>query len=137
MTDEQILEHIPRIAAVEDQVEQSLREWVGRLRDHDVTWERIGAALGMTRQSAWDASPASSRRPTSAGGRMSHRRAGLRPVPRHRIQAGEHITRRGMAAALLDVAVQRAGAAGCYKIQLLSRMSREAAHALYESADSR
>jgi hypothetical protein len=53
MTDEQILEHIPRIAAVEDQVEQSLREWVGRLRDRGVTWERIGAALGMTRQSAW------------------------------------------------------------------------------------
>jgi len=53
MTDEQILEHIPRIAAVEDQVEESLREWVGRLRDRGVTWERIGATLGMTRQSAW------------------------------------------------------------------------------------
>lgn len=54
MTDEQILEFIPRIAAVEDQVEQSLREWVGRLRDRGVTWERIGATLGMTRQSAWE-----------------------------------------------------------------------------------
>jgi hypothetical protein len=53
MTDEQILEYIPRIAAVEDQVEESLREWVGRLRDRGVTWERIGATLGMTRQSAW------------------------------------------------------------------------------------
>jgi hypothetical protein len=53
MTEEQILEFIPRIAAVEDQVEDSLREWVGRLRDRGVTWERIGAALGMTRQSAW------------------------------------------------------------------------------------
>jgi hypothetical protein len=53
MTDEQMLEHIPRIAAVEDQVEQSLREWVGRLRERGVTWERIGAALSMTRQSAW------------------------------------------------------------------------------------
>lgn len=53
MTDEQILELIPRIAAVEGQVEQSLGEWVGRLRDRGITWERIGAALGMTRQSAW------------------------------------------------------------------------------------
>jgi ATP-dependent Clp protease ATP-binding subunit ClpX len=53
MTDEQILEYIPRIAAVEDQVEQSLREWVGRLRERGITWERIGASLGMTRQSAW------------------------------------------------------------------------------------
>lgn len=54
MTDEQTLAHIPRIAAVEAQVEHSLREWVGRLRDRGVTWERIGSALGMTRQSAWE-----------------------------------------------------------------------------------
>lgn len=52
MTEEQILEFIPRIAAVEDPVEQSLCEWVGRLRERGVTWERIGAALGMTSQSA-------------------------------------------------------------------------------------
>jgi hypothetical protein len=54
MTDEQILDHIPRIAAVEAQVEQNLREWVGELRDREVTWERIGTALGITRQSAWE-----------------------------------------------------------------------------------
>jgi hypothetical protein len=45
--------HIPCIAAVEDQVEQSLCEWVGRLRDRCVTWKRIDATLGMTRQSIW------------------------------------------------------------------------------------
>lgn len=54
MSDEQILDHIPRIAAVEAQVEQNLREWVGQLRHRDVTWERIGTALGITRQSAWE-----------------------------------------------------------------------------------
>ncbi|WP_327044603.1 ClpX C4-type zinc finger protein [Microbispora sp. NBC_01189] len=54
MTDEQILEFLPRIAAVGAQVEENLRVWVQRLRDRGVTWARIGAALGMTRQSAWE-----------------------------------------------------------------------------------
>ncbi|MBO4275851.1 ClpX C4-type zinc finger protein [Microbispora triticiradicis] len=54
MTDEQILEFLPRIAAVGAQVEDNLRVWVQRLRDRGVTWARIGTALGMTRQSAWE-----------------------------------------------------------------------------------
>ncbi|TLP58872.1 ClpX C4-type zinc finger protein [Microbispora triticiradicis] len=54
MTDEQILEFLPRIAAVGAQVEDNLRVWVQRLRDRGVTWARIGAALGITRQSAWE-----------------------------------------------------------------------------------
>lgn len=54
MTDKQILAHIPRIARVASQVEGNLREWVRQLRHRGVTWERIGAALGMTRQSAWE-----------------------------------------------------------------------------------
>ena len=54
MTDEQILEFLPRVAEVSAQVEDNLRVWVQRLRDRGVTWARIGAALGMTRQSAWE-----------------------------------------------------------------------------------
>jgi len=54
MTDEEVLERLPRIAAVQSQVEHGLREWVQLLRSRGVTWERIGAALGMTRQSAWE-----------------------------------------------------------------------------------
>lgn len=53
MTDEEILARIPRIATVAAQVEDNLREWVQELRRRGVTWERIGSALGMTRQSAW------------------------------------------------------------------------------------
>ncbi|HEY0640951.1 MAG TPA: ClpX C4-type zinc finger protein [Pseudonocardiaceae bacterium] len=53
MSDEQMLAHIPRIARVEAQLEANLRDWVHELRRRSVTWERIGAALGMTRQSAW------------------------------------------------------------------------------------
>jgi hypothetical protein len=54
MTDEQILDHLPRIAKVGDQVEASLRSWVTALRARDVTWARIGETLGMSRQSAWE-----------------------------------------------------------------------------------
>ncbi|GGO24325.1 hypothetical protein GCM10010116_48890 [Microbispora rosea subsp. aerata] len=54
MTDEQILDLLPRIAEVAAQVEDNLRVWVQRARDRGVTWARIGAALGMSRQSAWE-----------------------------------------------------------------------------------
>ena len=54
MTDDEMLAHLPRIAAVANQVEGDMRVWVQRLRDRGVTWTRIGDALGMTRQSAWE-----------------------------------------------------------------------------------
>ncbi|WP_405008943.1 ClpX C4-type zinc finger protein [Kitasatospora sp. NBC_01539] len=53
MTDEQVLDRLPRVAAVADQVEADLRGWVQELRRRGVTWARIGEALGITRQSAW------------------------------------------------------------------------------------
>jgi ClpX C4-type zinc finger len=54
MTDDEMLAHIPRIAEVRDQVEANLRSWVQELRRRGVTWARIGAALGIARQSAWE-----------------------------------------------------------------------------------
>ncbi|RAY13008.1 hypothetical protein DPM19_21075 [Actinomadura craniellae] len=54
LTDEQMLYHVPRVAAVADQVEANLRSWVQELRRRGVTWARIGEALGITRQSAWE-----------------------------------------------------------------------------------
>lgn len=54
MSDEQMLDHMVKVVAVRDQVDGNLREWVGELRNRNVSWERIGAALGMTRQSAWE-----------------------------------------------------------------------------------
>ncbi|GAB2882308.1 ClpX C4-type zinc finger protein [Streptomyces mayteni] len=54
MTDEQMLEHIPRVAAVAEQVEADLRSWVRELRHRGVTWARIGLTLGVSRQSAWE-----------------------------------------------------------------------------------
>lgn len=54
MTDEQILELLPRIASVGAQTEASLQRFVTILRSRGVTWARIGAALQITRQSAWE-----------------------------------------------------------------------------------
>lgn len=54
MTDEQILDLLPRIAAVGEQTEASLQRLVTILRERRVTWARIGAALQITRQSAWE-----------------------------------------------------------------------------------
>ncbi|WP_067177299.1 ClpX C4-type zinc finger protein [Microtetraspora niveoalba] len=54
LTDEEMLNHIPRVAAHIDQAEADLRSWVQELRRRGVTWVRIGEALGITRQSAWE-----------------------------------------------------------------------------------
>lgn len=54
MSDQQMLDHIPRMATVADRVETDLRSWVQELRRRGVTWARIGRTLGITRQSAWE-----------------------------------------------------------------------------------
>ncbi|MBP2373859.1 hypothetical protein JOF46_001771 [Paeniglutamicibacter psychrophenolicus] len=54
MTREQVLELLPRISAVAAQVEQRLAAWVGVARDKGASWARVGEALAMTRQSAWE-----------------------------------------------------------------------------------
>jgi hypothetical protein len=54
MTDEQILEQLPRVATAGAQTEASLQRLVTILRARRVTWARIGTALRITRQSAWE-----------------------------------------------------------------------------------
>jgi len=54
LTDEEMLGHIPRVAVHIDQSESDLRSWVLELRRRSVTWTKIGEALGITRQSAWE-----------------------------------------------------------------------------------
>lgn len=54
MSDDEMLAHLPRVASVATQVEDNLRVWVQRVRDRGVSWARIGEALGMARQSAWE-----------------------------------------------------------------------------------
>jgi len=54
MTSEDLLTRLPEVAAAGQQVEQHLSEWVRVARDRGISWARIGASLGMTRQSAWE-----------------------------------------------------------------------------------
>jgi ClpX C4-type zinc finger len=51
---EAALAMLPRIAAARTQVEENLTGWVRKARALGATWTRIGEALGMTRQSAWE-----------------------------------------------------------------------------------
>lgn len=54
LSDQEMLDKLPRIAGTMAQVEAGLDQWVGELRRRGVTWVRIGEKLSMTRQSAWE-----------------------------------------------------------------------------------
>ncbi len=54
LSDDEMLDRLPRIAHAVAQVENGMDEWVGELRRRGVTWVRIGEKLSMTRQSAWE-----------------------------------------------------------------------------------
>jgi hypothetical protein len=54
LSDDELLQRIPFIAASAANIEAGLRDRVTELRDRGISWARIGAALGMTRQSAWE-----------------------------------------------------------------------------------
>ncbi len=54
MTLDALLAMLPGYAAAGEQVERNLTECVRRARALGATWARIGEALGMTRQSAWE-----------------------------------------------------------------------------------
>jgi hypothetical protein len=54
MSEEEVLGRLPRIAAVASQVEGGLQRWVGEARRRGASWARIGEALEISRQSAWE-----------------------------------------------------------------------------------
>jgi hypothetical protein len=54
LDDEELLQHLGWVAKTDAQIEESLKFFVDTLRARGVTWARIGEALGMTRQSAWE-----------------------------------------------------------------------------------
>ena len=53
-SDDDLLATLPKVAALSAQVDQRLAHSVAHARSRGITWTRIGAALGMTRQSAWE-----------------------------------------------------------------------------------
>lgn len=54
LSDDELLDQIPRIAATTASIEAELRARVAELRNRGVAWSRVAAALGVTRQSAWE-----------------------------------------------------------------------------------
>lgn len=54
LTDDELLAALPASAAAVDAVAEQLRAHVTLLRDRGLSWERIAAALGVTRQAAWE-----------------------------------------------------------------------------------
>lgn len=53
-SDEELLADVVRLDQSRGQVEAAVRDRVLRLRARSVTWARIGEALGISRQSAWE-----------------------------------------------------------------------------------
>jgi hypothetical protein len=54
LSDDELVAEMVRSHAAHDQVDRAVARYVAELRARGVTWARIGAALGMTRQSAWE-----------------------------------------------------------------------------------
>jgi len=54
MGDDELLTVLPLIESVATQAQGSLQRWVGEGRRRGMSWARIGAALDISRQSAWE-----------------------------------------------------------------------------------
>ena len=54
LSDVQLLETLPPACAAVDAVREVLHEHVDLLRRREVSWSRIGEALGISRQAAWE-----------------------------------------------------------------------------------
>jgi hypothetical protein len=53
-SDDELLASLARIQAVASQAGAALHDHVGSLRDRGVSWTRIGAAVGVSKQAAWE-----------------------------------------------------------------------------------
>lgn len=54
LSDEALLQEMVKAHAAHRNVDRAVRRHVQALRDRGMSWARIGDALGMTRQSAWE-----------------------------------------------------------------------------------
>jgi hypothetical protein len=54
LTDEELLAALPATAQAVEAADERVREHVAMLRQRDVSWEKIAAALGVSRQAAWE-----------------------------------------------------------------------------------
>lgn len=54
LSDDELLGEMVRAHGAHHNVDRAVRRHVAALRERGVSWARIGDALGMTRQSAWE-----------------------------------------------------------------------------------
>jgi len=54
LPDDELLAVLPKVAAAGAQPERQLALLVSKARARGITWARIGASLGITRQAAWE-----------------------------------------------------------------------------------
>jgi len=54
LTDEEFLATVPAAAAAVSAAEEHLRDHVGMLRKRGISWSKIAAQLGVTRQAVWE-----------------------------------------------------------------------------------
>jgi ClpX C4-type zinc finger len=54
LTDDELLATLPASAEAVDLAAENVRDHVEMLRSRGVTWEKIAAALGVSRQAAWE-----------------------------------------------------------------------------------
>jgi hypothetical protein len=52
--DEEMLTGLARMQAITSQVDAAIHDHVGILRARGISWTRIGDALGVSKQSAWE-----------------------------------------------------------------------------------
>ena len=52
--DDELLASLARIQAVESQVDAAVHDHVAILRGRGISWTRIGQALGVSKQAAWE-----------------------------------------------------------------------------------
>jgi hypothetical protein len=54
LSDDELLAEMVRAHAAHENVDRAVKRHVAVLRERGLSWARIGEALGMTRQSAWE-----------------------------------------------------------------------------------
>ena len=52
--DDELLASLARIQAVVSQADAAVHDHVAILRDREISWTRIGQALGVSKQAAWE-----------------------------------------------------------------------------------
>ncbi len=52
--DDEMLASLAQVQAVVSQADAAVHDYVGVLRERGISWTRIGAALGVSKQAAWE-----------------------------------------------------------------------------------